>query len=69
MLSLLIKKVLILRKQLFYINTYKYKERRPMQRSDIVIVSMLLLFIFPAVSLPGSSQGDVYPFWHTEWSD
>ena len=40
-----------------------------MQRSDIVIVSMLLLFIFPAASIPGSTQGDVFPFWYTEWSD
>jgi hypothetical protein len=30
---------------------------------------MLLLLIFPAASIPGSSQEDVFPFWHIEWSE
>lgn len=40
-----------------------------MRGSNVIIVSMLLLFIFPAASIPGSSQEDVIPFWHTEWSE
>lgn len=39
-----------------------------MRGSNVVIVTMLLLFIFPAASIPGASQEDVYPFWYTEWS-
>ena len=40
-----------------------------MRGSSVVIVTMLLLLIFPAASIPGSSQEDVIPFWHTEWSE
>jgi len=40
-----------------------------MQRSYIIIVSMLFLCIFPAASMSGSTQGDGFPFWHTQWSD
>ena len=47
---------------------YKYNERRPMRGSNVVIVTMLLLLIFPAASMPGSSQKDVIPFWNTTWS-
>jgi hypothetical protein len=40
-----------------------------MRRSNVVIISILILFIFPAVSIPGSAQEEIYPFWNTEWSD
>ena len=40
-----------------------------MRGSNVVIVTMLLLLIFPAASIPVSSQEDVFPFWHTEWSE
>ena len=40
-----------------------------MRGSNVVIVTMLLLLIFPAASIPGSSQEDVIPFWNTEWSN
>jgi hypothetical protein len=40
-----------------------------MQGSDIIIVSILLLCIFPAASIPGSTQGDGFSFWYTEWTD
>jgi len=39
-----------------------------MRGSNVVIVTMLLLLIFPAASIPGSSQEDVIPFWNTTWS-
>ena len=39
-----------------------------MRGSNAVIVTMLLLLIFPAASIPGSSQEDVIPFWNTSWS-
>ncbi|DAC73000.1 MAG TPA: hypothetical protein DSN98_02420 [Thermoplasmata archaeon] len=39
-----------------------------MQRSTIIIVSLLLLLIFPAISLPGSSQDVDIPFWDAAWS-
>ncbi len=38
-----------------------------MRGSNVIIVSMLLLFIFPAVSIPGSSQENEIPFWNTTW--
>jgi hypothetical protein len=47
----------------------KYNKRKPMQGSNIVIVVMLLLIVFPAVSIPGSSQEDVFPIWNKEWSE
>jgi hypothetical protein len=40
-----------------------------MRGSNVVIVSMLLLVIFPAASIPGSSQEDAIPIWRTEWSE
>ncbi|VVB61597.1 Uncharacterised protein [uncultured archaeon] len=40
-----------------------------MQGSKIIIVSILLLFIFPAISIPESTQGDGSPFWNPEWSN
>jgi len=39
-----------------------------MRGSNVIIVTMLLLLIFPAASIPGSSQKDVIPFWNTTWS-
>jgi len=40
-----------------------------MRGSNIIIVSILLLCIFPAASIPGSTQGNGSLFWNTEWSD
>jgi hypothetical protein len=40
-----------------------------MRGSNIIVVAMLLLLIFPAVSIPGSSQEDMIPVWYTEWSE
>jgi hypothetical protein len=39
-----------------------------MRGSNIIIVSMILLLIFPAVSIRGSSQEDVIPSWDPGWS-
>lgn len=42
-----------------------------MRRSNIFIVSILLLLVIPVVSLPGSSQENGEPSWHStykEWS-
>ncbi|HWR27219.1 MAG TPA: hypothetical protein VN377_02155 [Candidatus Thermoplasmatota archaeon] len=40
-----------------------------MRRSNIVIVGILLLLVIPAVSLPGSSQGDGGPSWDTDYKE
>lgn len=39
-----------------------------MRRSDISLVSVLLLIVSPAASILGSSQEDVLPFWNSAWS-
>lgn len=67
-LSIDIKKVLISIKQLFYIeNPNNYIKRRSMQRSNILIVSILLVLICLVVSLPASSQDDINPLWDTSF--
>jgi hypothetical protein len=39
-----------------------------MQGSKIVIVSLLLLLVLPAISLPAASQDHSIPFWNSTWS-
>jgi hypothetical protein len=48
--------------------SYNNRKRRPMHRSNIIVVGMLLLLVVPAISLQGIAQEDDIPFWNPTWS-